>query len=221
MSTIQISRVPRSKKTARLSYNRISRWYDLFAGSSEKKYMNRGVALLNPQPVENILEIGCGTGHGLILIARMVSHSGRVIGLDISEGMLSRSKALIRKSNYKKIIQLHLGDGSRLPYASNCFSAVFLSFTLELFDTPDIPLVLAECRRVLNQNGRIVIVCLFKKDSFPIRIYEWFHKQMPSIVDCRPINVQPYLLQESFKITHNSTSKMWGLPVEIVSAEIT
>jgi demethylmenaquinone methyltransferase/2-methoxy-6-polyprenyl-1,4-benzoquinol methylase len=197
----------------------MSRWYDLFAGSSEQKFMNKGIEILKPQPGEKILEIGCGTGHGLISLAPMVSPSGRIFGLDISDGMLSRSKALIRKSYYQESIQLQLGDGCHLPYAPNSFSAAFLSFTLELFDTPDISLVLGECRRVLNQNGRIVIVSLDKQESFPVNIYEWFHKYMPSFVDCRPINVQTYLLQASFQITHSSTKKMWGLPVEIVSAE--
>jgi demethylmenaquinone methyltransferase/2-methoxy-6-polyprenyl-1,4-benzoquinol methylase len=224
MSTDQISRVPRSKQKARLSYNRMSRWYDLLSGSSEKKLMNYGVAQLRPQPGEKILEIGCGTGHGLISLvnseANSGTHSGIIIGLDISEGMLSQSKVLIRRSNLQNSIQLHLGDGCHLPYVSNYFSAVFLSYTLELFDTPDIPLVLAECRRVLKQRGRVVIVCLNKQESFPVNIYEWFHKYMPSFVDCRPIYVQPYLLQASFTITNISTKKMWGLPVEIVAAEI-
>jgi len=218
MSTNQISRVTRSKQKARLSYNRMSRWYDLFAGSSEQKFMNYGISQLKPQPGEKILEIGCGTGHGLISLARSVEQLGKVFGLDISEGMLSQSKALIRKSNFRGSIYLQLGDGCRLPYSPNCFSAVLLSFTLELFETSEISLVIAECRRVLTQDGRIVIVCLNKQESIPVHIYEWFHKYMPSFVDCRPINVQPYLLQESFTISNASIQKMWGLPVEIVTA---
>jgi len=220
MEPNQISRVTRSKQKARLSYNRMSRWYDLFAGSSEQKFMNYGISQLKPQPGEKILEIGCGTGHGLISLAHSVEQLGRVFGLDISEGMLSRSTALIRKSDFRDSIHLHLGDGCRLPYSSNFFTAVFISFTLELFDTSDIPLVIAECRRVLKQEGRIVIVCLNKQESIPVHIYEWFHKYIPSLVDCRPIYVQPYLLQASFIITNASIQKMWGLPVEIVTAVI-
>jgi len=220
MSINHISRVTRSKQKARLSYNRMSRWYDLFAGSSEQKFMRFGISQLRPQPGEKILEIGCGTGHGLIALARSVTQAGKVIGLDISEGMLSQSNTLIRKSDFKNSIQLHLGDGCRLPYPTNYFSAVFLSFTLELFDTPDIPLVLTECRRVLKQEGRIVIVGLNKNKSISVQIYEWFHNLMPSFVDCRPIYIQPYLLQSSFIVTNSSIKKMWGLPVEIVTAEI-
>ena len=52
-----ISRVVRSKEEAKLSYNRMSRWYDWMA-SSEKKYRDLGLEKLNAQPGERILEIG-------------------------------------------------------------------------------------------------------------------------------------------------------------------
>jgi|GEM_PF-1655496 len=219
MITKKITHMSRSQNKARISYNRMSRWYDFFAGSSEHKFMNLGISLLRPRPGDRILEIGCGTGHGLISLARMVSNSGLVNGLDISERMLSRSKDLILKSEYPNSIHLQIGDGCHLPYASNLFTAIFLCFTLELFDTPDIPLVLGECWRVLNQKGRIIIVCLEKLDSTPVKIYEWFHRTMPSFIDCRPINVQIYLSQASFEITDSSSKSIWGLPVELVSAK--
>jgi ubiquinone/menaquinone biosynthesis C-methylase UbiE len=219
MNANEISRVTRSKPEARRSYNKMSRWYDLFAGTSERKFMNLGIEQLCPKPGEQMLEIGCGTGHGLLSIARSVAPLGRINGLDISEGMLAQSRNLLRKSDFANLIHLQLGDGCQLPYPTNSFSAVFISFTLELFDTPEIPLVLRECWRVLKQEGRIVIVCLTKKDSLPVQIYEWFHNKMPSFVDCRPINVHLYLIQAGFKITDSSIKNMWGLPVEIVAAD--
>lgn len=214
------SPVNREKQTARLMYNKISRWYDLLAGSSEQEFMIYGISQLNPVPGEKIIEIGCGTGHGLIRLERSVTQAGEVIGLDISEGMLLQANALLNKSGYQKMIQVHQGDGCNLPYPSNYFSAAFLCFTLELFDPTEIPLVLKECRRVLSQKGRIVIVCLFRQNCLPVHIYEWFHKLLPAIIDCRPIFVQPYLLQASFMILDSKIKKMWGLPVEIVTAEI-
>lgn len=181
--------------------------------------MDLGIYQLTPQAGERILEIGCGTGHGLLSLARKVSNSGRIFGLDLSEGMLSQAKRIIQKSNVSNNIHLQIGDGCHLPYATHSFSAIFLSFTLELFDTPEIPMVLMECQRVLKRKGRIAIVSLSKQKSIPVRIYEWFHDKMPSIVDCRPIFVQPYLHQADFQISYSKTENMWGLPVEIITAE--
>ena len=208
------------KQTARKMYNKMSRWYDLFTGSSEQEFMNYGISQLNPLPGEKIIEIGCGTGHGLIRLARSVTQAGKVIGLDISEGMLSQANALLKKFGDQKMVQVHQGDGCALPYPPNYFSAAFLCFTLELFDTAEIFLVLKECHRVLSQTGRIVIVCLFRQNCLAVHIYEWFHKIMPAMIDCRPIFVRPYLLQASFLIVDSKIKKMWGLPVEIVTAEI-
>ena len=212
------SRVTRTKKEARLSYNRMSRWYDLFAGTSERKFMDFGIAQLHPQPGEQILEIGCGTGHGLLSLSKSVGSSGRIFGLDISEGMLAQSSIRIKKSEFPNSISLQLGDGCQLPYNSISFSAVLMSFTLELFDTPDISLVLMECRRVLKEEGRIVIVCLAKQESLPVRIYEWFHNKFPTLADCRPIYIQPFLLHTAFRVSNSSSKLMWGLPVDIVTA---
>lgn len=61
----QLARVQRSKTSAARNYDRLSRSYDLIAGSSEKKFWILGSSKLNPLPGERILEIGCGTGGGL------------------------------------------------------------------------------------------------------------------------------------------------------------
>jgi demethylmenaquinone methyltransferase/2-methoxy-6-polyprenyl-1,4-benzoquinol methylase len=118
-------------------------------------------------------------------------------------------------------VSLTLGDAVRSPFEGECFNAIFMSFTLELFDTPEIPQVLRQCRRILKPGGRLGVVTLVKTEqpNFAERVYEWFHAKMPVSVDCRPIPAQAILEEAGFGITKVIAEKMWGLPVEIVIGE--
>ena len=213
-----ISRVLRPKEEARSSYNKLSRWYDLISGSSEKKYRDIGLQKLAARPGERILEIGFGTGHCILSLAEAVGDSGHVCGIDLSDGMLAIARDRLERAGLQGRVDLQAGDALALPYESDGFDGVFMSFTLELFDTPEIPLLLEQCRRVLKAGGRIAVVTLVKKPGMAVRIYEWFHEKMPSAVDCRPILAQEALAAAGFSLGEVTALSMWGLPVEIILA---
>ena len=206
----EMERVLRPKYKARDSYNAMSRWYDLFT-ASEKRFTDIGIQLLDVHPNESILEIGCGTGHALIEFTNM---GGNVIGVDLSEKMLkvTREKIEINKAG------LCQADGLFLPFPKEQFDNVFISFTLELFDTPEIPNVLGEIHRVLKKGGRLGVVSLAKQDITAVRIYEWFHRSMPILVDCRPIFVKNLARNAGYDIQQSMVTRMWGLPVDILVA---
>lgn len=213
-----ISRVTRSKAAAKVSYDRMSRWYDWLAGSSEWKFVKVGLELLDAKQGEQMLEIGFGTGKAILALARAVGERGRVDGIDLSQGMLKTASERVEAAGLSDRVVLRLGDAATLPYQSDSFDAVFTSFTLELFDTPEIPIVLQECRRVLRDGGRLVAVSMAKRpDSNLItHLYEWFHERFPAYADCRPIYVKQSLSQAGFQISDKIELKMWGLPVEAV-----
>lgn len=214
-----ISRVSRSKEAARASYNRLSRWYDLIAGGTEKKYRDWGLEKLAARPAERILEIGFGTGHCLVSLSKAVGKAGHVIGLDISDGMLAIAQERLQQEGLQERADLHLGDATKLDFIeSGSLDGIFMSFTLELFDNPEIPRVLQECQRVLKAGGRIAIVSMTKTNppGIAVRLYEWFHEHMPDYADCRPIFARQALEQSGFVIQDVNTSSMWGLPVQIV-----
>jgi ubiquinone/menaquinone biosynthesis C-methylase UbiE len=218
---VQISRVNRTKDEARAAYNRISRRYDALAGSSERRFINTGLQSLAAAKGEIALEIGFGTGHAILALARAVGNAGRVYGIDISDGMLKITQERIEKAGLAGRVELRRGDATQLPFEADFFDAVFMSFTLELFDTPDIPKVLRECCRVLRAGGRLCVVAMAmdEQPGLMLRLYEWAHEKLPRYVDCRPIFVMQEIADAGFPVINATRTSMWGLPVEIVLAE--
>ena len=92
-----------------------------------------------------------------------------------------------------------------------------MSFILELFDTPEIPKVLRECRRVLRPGGRIVVAGITKRlgDKALLRVFEWTHRHFPNFLDCRPIYVQGAIEDAGFTVQKTLIRQMW-VPVAIV-----
>jgi demethylmenaquinone methyltransferase/2-methoxy-6-polyprenyl-1,4-benzoquinol methylase len=107
-----------------------------------------------------------------------------------------------------------------MPCKEDSFDALLMSFALELFDTPQIPIVLQECQRVLRSGGRIAVVALSQEGdaSLTRRLYAWAHRQFARVVDCRPIYVQRALEDAGFQVLEAVERSMWGLPVETVVA---
>jgi demethylmenaquinone methyltransferase/2-methoxy-6-polyprenyl-1,4-benzoquinol methylase len=149
-----------------------------------------------------------------------VGKTGKAYGVDISDRMLQITRKRLKKAGLIDRVELFNRDASRLPFNNETFDAVFMSFTLELFDTPEIPQLLNEVRRVLKVKGRLGVTSLSKSkgNSLPIRIYEWIHRKWPKHVDCRPIYLEKALCEAGYIVQKSETHKLLLLPLEIVVA---
>jgi ubiquinone/menaquinone biosynthesis C-methylase UbiE len=212
-----VLRVLQSKGEVKSFYNKIAGVYDLLAERSEEPMREAGLRKLAAASGEHILEIGCGTGHCLVEVARAVGTEGRVYGVEISDKMLDLTRKLLEQDGLLDRAELKCADAEQLPFDSGSMDGTFMSFTLELFDTPEIPHVLKECRRVLKRGGRIVVVAVSKegKQGAVIRAYEWTHRHFPNLMDCRPIFVRRALEAAGFTVDEAMIEHMW-VPVEIV-----
>lgn len=214
-----VLRVLQSKNETKAFYNKIAKVYDVLSEHSERAMREAGIRMLAPSTGERLLEIGFGTGHVLVELAKGVGPTGKILGVDISENMVAQARELLERENLTSRADLSCGDAERLPYDSASVDGIFMCFTLELFDTPEIPMVLAECARVLRPGGRIVVVSVSKEgpQGIVIRVFEWTHRHFPNLMDCRPIYARRALEAAGFATAEHTVESMW-VPVEIVRA---
>ncbi len=217
-----ILRVSATLEDIKKSYGALSKFYSILEGKFEKELRESGLKLLSVQEGEVVLEIGVGTGFSLQEIAKSVGTSGKAYGIDITPEMLRLAEKKLQKEKLMDRVELHEGDARAMPYEDNMFDAVYMAATLELFDTPDIPRVLGEIKRVLKLSGRFVVASLSKegRESFWfIRSYEWMHQKFPKYASCRPIYVEQTIKDAGFDIVKRQEFMILQLmPMKLVMA---
>lgn len=218
MASTTVERVRRSHAEARRTYDRISGLYDWLEGPFEARARRAGLTLLDVRAGERVLDAGYGTGHALVQLARGVGPSGFAAGIDLSAGMEHVARRRLHKAGAHAA--LTRADAVALPFPDGSFDAAFMSFVLELFDTPDIPVVLGELRRVLRPRGRVGIVALGTREESTraSRLYIAAHRHFPRLVDCRPIPTTAMISAAGFRLQLLVHTLMWGLPVDVVVA---
>ena len=111
------------------------------------------VDLLDPQPGDHVLEVGVGTGGNLPYIADRIGASGRIYGLDISEGMLAQARQKL--SNLPCQVELRWGMAEEIPYPDDTFDSVLHLGGVNWFS--DRRRALEEMARVARPGARIVV----------------------------------------------------------------
>ena len=216
------SQVTRTRADVKANYDKLSPWYDVLAGSAEQKYKDVGLRKLNVKSGEQVLEIGFGTGQCLLSLAQAAGHAGKVYGVDLSEGMAGVARTKVTKAGLSQRVDLICADAIALPYPENSMNAIFMSFTLDLFETSEIPIVLGECHRVLAPAGRICVVAMGirEESNLMVSLYDWAHARFPNMIDCRPIHSHRALAEAGFSVEDTSEMSMYALPVDIVLASV-
>jgi len=217
-----ILRVSATPEDIKKSYGVMSRLYSFFEGIFEKRLREKGLELLSVKEGEVALEIGIGTGFSLLKIARSVGKRGKAYGIDITPQMLKLTEKRLQRAGLVDRVELHEGDARTMPYEDNMFDAVYMAETLELFDTPDIPRVLGEIKRVLKPSGRLVVASLSKEgreNFWFLRFYEWMHQKFPKYASCRPIYVEQAVMDAGFNIVKRQEFMIMKLmPMKLVIA---
>ena len=138
------------------------------------KWRRRVVDLLIPKKPESILDIATGTGD--LALALTATKASRIVGLDISAGMLSVGKDKVKVENLQNTIEMVIGDSEALTYDDNSFDAVTVAFGVRNFE--NLELGLSELFRVLKPGGTLVVLETAVPTRFPFKQGYKFHTQV-------------------------------------------
>jgi len=130
----------------------------------DQKWRRKVVKIVAETTPNSILDIATGTGDlALQFAAKIPAH--RIVGLDLSEGMLSVARKKVKGKPISEKVSFVKGDSEKLPFENNSFDAITVSFGIRNFET--LEKGLAEILRVLKPNGRFVILETSVPTKFP------------------------------------------------------
>lgn len=136
-------------------------------------WRRKAINLLKKDQPKQILDIATGTGD--FAIAALKLNPDKVIGVDISAGMLEIGRQKMVKKNLSDKIEMRLGDSEGLEFADNTFDAVIVAFGVRNFE--NLEEGLKDMRRVLRENGKVVILEFSKPRLFPFRqLYHFYFR---------------------------------------------
>jgi len=138
------------------------------------KWRNKVVAIVKETNPETILDIATGTGDLAISLAE--TNASKIIGLDISPGMLNVGIEKVKAKQLDQKIGMIIGDSENLPFDDNTFDAITVAFGIRNFET--LEKGLADILRVLKPGGTFVILETSVPTKTPYKQGYAFHSKV-------------------------------------------
>jgi len=171
-------------KTYQWFYDRIhSHYYDLLAKWCYLPFGGEGrcraelIAQVDALPGEVVLDSCCGTGGATRAIVRKAASETRVVGMDLSSGQLRKA----RRRRELRAVPLVQGDAARTSFRDRSFDKVFIAHAVHEMSRRMRLTVLTETRRILKDDGTVIVVELDDPASPLIRLFIglWFFYWLP------------------------------------------
>lgn len=158
------------KEQVEQMFNNIAPTYDslnhTLSLGIDKSWRRKAVNTLKSFQPEKILDIATGTGDFAILMEKEI-HPKKIVGIDISEGMMQIARKKVVKEGLTPIISFAKEDCAALSFSDCSFDAATVAFGIRNFEELD--KALKEIYRILNKNGHLIILELSTPKSFPMK----------------------------------------------------
>ena len=171
------------KEQVAAMFNNISKRYDLLnhllSLGIDIYWRKQAIKELRGQRPELILDMATGTAD--FAIESLSLNPDKVIGVDISEGMLDVGRKKLKKMKLDQRIELRLGDSERIPFEDNMFDAIIVAFGVRNFE--NLEKGLGDMYRVLKPSGKVVVLEFSKPTSFPLKqLYNFYFKSILPLI---------------------------------------
>lgn len=199
-------------------YSKIAFFYDLWGNLTESKARRRALQLANIRNGEMTLEVAVGTGLAFREIVKN-NPAGKNFGVDLTQAMLAKAGKKLEwlEGHY----QLSIGDAYALRFEDAQFDVLINNYMFDLLPEADFAKALAEFRRVLKPNGRLVLVNMTKGERFYQNFYEMLYHINPNWMGgCRGVLLADILQKEGFKNISREMISQLEFPSEILTATL-
>lgn len=214
-SQVQDACVPQHKIIA--VYDKLAPVYDIWGALAETNARNRALELANVSDGSAILEVAVGTG---LTFSKLVKQNlnGTNIGVDISTGMLEKAKARLKKvenTNYT----LETGSAFKLNVESHSIDTLINNYMFDLIAFKDMPDILKEFKRVLKDDGRLILVNMTQGEAALSRVYDLIYRLSPTLMGgCRGVKLTDELIASGFKVETREYIQQMLFPSEVILA---
>jgi demethylmenaquinone methyltransferase/2-methoxy-6-polyprenyl-1,4-benzoquinol methylase len=154
-------------------YNLITRWC-FFPFGGEEKVRKTMLGEVDLKASDKILDMCCGPGNNTFVVAKMLGNQSNIRGIDLSQGQIEMAK----KRNQFPNIEFMVMDASNTSFAEGEFDKVIIPHALHEMSRVDRLAVLREARRILKDNGTLVVLEMDNPSSFFLRLFIgfwWFY----------------------------------------------
>jgi len=117
---------------------------------------------------KKVLDVATGTADVALMTFKML-HPEKIIGIDISEGMLDLGRQKIEKLGLTKNIELLKGDSENIHFEDNSFDAITVAFGVRNFE--NLEMGLKEMHRVLRPGGKLVVLEFSKPKNTAFKVF--------------------------------------------------
>lgn len=172
------------KEQVALMFNKIAKTYDFLnhflSLGIDIIWRKKAIAKLKADKPKYILDVATGTGDFAFEALRQLEPK-KIIGVDISEGMLAIADKKIKERGLQAQFEVQKGDSEKLLFEDNTFDAVTVSFGVRNFE--NLEKGMSDINRVLQKGGKVVVLEFSKPTMFPVKqVYNfYFFRILPFI----------------------------------------